>query len=780
MKKTAITTCSLLLIAAMAGAQSIWDGARLAEVKAKIGQPAYAAACRRLLTKAEAQLTMQPPSVMMKPKVAVSGDKHDYMSLSRYFWPDPTKPDGLPYVSRDGVSNPELELLDRNRLSEMASGVTTLSLAWFFSGDERYARKATELVRTWFLDPATRMNPNLDYAQVVPGLYDGRGRCYGVIDAYSFVEMLDAVQLLEQSEAFTKKDAAGLRRWFARLLDWILTSPQGIEEGGQKNNHSTAHDVQVIAYALYVGNRKVMTDYLSHFHERRMLTQIEPDGRQPHELRRTLAFGYSQYNLSHIIDVFFMARHAGIGIEGQALMEKAADFLVPYVGKDVAAWPYEQISEWDLKQNELCKDLYRLALLNPARTDLRQLARRHLVKRWDDPFFLLYYEPDETDHAFAQADTQLRLLLKQTRAGRARTKDRQLLMPRSVERDGGLRLVAIRDWCSGFFPGELWLMYEYSHDRYWREQAVSETWLVEANKLHDGTHDLGFMLGSSFGQAWRLTGEQSYRDVLLQAARTLATRFNPTVGCIRSWSWGTPERWQYAVIIDNMLNLELLFEASRLTGDRTYYNMAVSHANTTLKNHFRQDGSSYHVVDYNPADGTVIKRITHQGLSDESVWSRGQAWGLYGFTMCYRYTHDVAYLNQARRIADFFFSQKDLPDDLIPYWDMRDPAIHTGSGPALDGGCPRDASAAAVFASGLYELATFVEGADASRYRELADRIVDSLEHHYQAEPLTAQGFLLLHSTGNYPANDEIDVPISYADYYYLEALHRRAAKIED
>ena len=224
-----------------------------------------------------------------------------------------------------------------------------------------------------------------------------------------------------------------------------------------------------------------------------------------------------------------------------------------------------------------------------------------------------------------------------------------------------------------------------------------------------------------------------------------------------------------------MINLELLFEATRLTGDRRYWNMAVSHANQTLRHHFREDNSSYHVVDYNPEDGSVIKRITHQGLFDESVWSRGQAWGLYGFTMCYRYTHDDAYLEQARRIADFFFAQPDLPDDLIPYWDMRDPAIKTGVGPALDGGCPRDASAAAVFASGLYELSTYVGGDDGRRYHLLADRIVDSLQHHYQAAPHAAQGFLLLHSTGNYPAHDEIDVPINYADYYYLEALHRRA-----
>jgi uncharacterized protein YyaL (SSP411 family) len=293
--------------------------------------------------------------------------------------------------------------------------------------------------------------------------------------------------------------------------------------------------------------------------------------------------------------------------------------------------------------------------------------------------------------------------------------------------------------------------------------------------MNKGSHDLGFMVYNSFGKAWELTGEQSYRDVVIAAANSLVTRYDETVGCIRSWSWGTPDRWRYAVIIDNMLNLELLFEASLLTGDKQYYNIAVSHAKTTMKNHFRADNSSYHVVDYNPDDGSVIKKITHQGYANESVWSRGQAWGLYGYTLCYRYTHDKAYLEQAQKIADFIFSQKDLPEDLVPYWDMRDPGIKTGKGLALDGHCPRDASAAAITASALYELATLTSGADAQKYRGYADRILSSLENHYQPSPRTAQGFLLLHSTGNHPAKDEIDVPINYADYYYLEALLRRA-----
>ena len=356
----------MLVWALLTSAQSVWDRSHLNEVKGQLQQPAYATAYQTLMDQADALLGMTPPSVMMKDKVAASGDKHDYLSLSRYFWPDTSKPDGLPYINRDGQSNPELERLDRNRLSEMADGVTTLSLAWFFSGDERYARKATQLLRTWFLDKATRMNPHLEYAQMVPGQNGGRGRCYGLIDAYSFVEMLDGVLLLESSKAFTSADGRQLRQWFSQFLQWMLTSPQGQEESRQANNHAIAYDVQLLAYARFVGNEQVVGDVLSQFAERRLQKQIEADGRQPHELSRTLAFGYSEYNLSHIIDVFQLARHAGFQQQGMPLVQRAADFLAQYLGRDVSAWPYQQISQWEEKQTELRKDLYRLALLNDS------------------------------------------------------------------------------------------------------------------------------------------------------------------------------------------------------------------------------------------------------------------------------------------------------------------------------------------------------------------------------------------------------------------------------
>lgn len=764
----------LLLLTANLQAQSIWDATHLTNVKQSLQNPFYATAYQELKSEADKLLDVQPLSVMMKEKTPGSGNKHDYMSQARYYWPDPSKPDGLPYISRDGISNPELEKLDRNRLGDTAGRITTLSLAWYFSGDEKYAQKATELIRVWFLNKDTRMNPNLEYAQMIPGRYNNKGRCFGVIDTYSFVEMLDAVKLLEQSQSFTSKDAKQLKAWFGKLLNWILKSPQGQEEANQANNHSTAHDAQAIAFALYAGNIKVAQEVINAIPAKRIFTQIEPDGRQPQELRRTLAFGYSQYNLTHLIDIFLMAKKINIHIDNATSTDgrnfyKAMDFLTQYVGKDVKDWPYQQISEWDYKQQEFCKDLYRCAIyLNPARKDYLQLYSDNRVIDWKDRFNLLFMQPTEVDNAYAFACNQLNFAI--TCANKARKEQdnqcKRRVMPRSINKDGSLRMIHPNDWCSGFFPGSLWQVYAYTHDDYWRQQAISFTWLIEDAKWNKGTHDLGFMMNNSFGKAWQLTGERSYKDVVLQSAKTLITRYNPKVKCIRSWDHNR-DKWKYPVIIDNLMNLEMLFRVTQETGDSVYWNIAINHANTTMKNHFRPDYSSFHVVDYDPETGAVRARQTAQGFSDDSFWSRGQGWGLYGYTMCYRFTKDPAYLAQARNIADFFFGLPNLPEDLIPYWDMKAPGIPNTS---------RDASAATIMASALYELSTYVSTADSQRYKKIADKIIDSLNKHYQAQPGTTYGFLLLHSTGHHPGGDEIDVPLNYADYYYLEALARKEA----
>ncbi|RYG29000.1 MAG: glucuronyl hydrolase, partial [Chitinophagaceae bacterium] len=335
-----------------------------------------------------------------------------------------------------------------------------------------------------------------------------------------------------------------------------------------------------------------------------------------------------------------------------------------------------------------------------------------------------------------------------------------LVSPRTVE-DGKLKLVASGDWTSGFFPGELWYLYEYTGNKKWKEKADSFTRLLEKEKFNAITHDMGFKIYCSFGNGLRLTNDAYYRDVIIQSAKTLSTRFNKTTGTIRSWDHHK-EKWQFPVIIDNMMNLELLFAATKLTGDSSFYKIAVSHANTTMKNHFREDFSSYHVVDYDTLTGKVISKMTHQGYADESAWARGQAWALYGYTMCYRETRDPRYLAQAESVASYLLNNPAMPADAIPYWDFNDPGI-----PAV----PRDASAAAIIASGLYELKKYSK--HEKKYNAFADKIMKNLTKNYRSVIGDNKGFILIHSTGNKPAKSEIDAPINYADYYYLEALLR-------
>ena len=360
-------------------------------------------------------------------------------------------------------------------------------------------------------------------------------------------------------------------------------------------------------------------------------------------------------------------------------------------------------------------------------------------------------------------ERQLGVLVEQT----DRARSDKLIMPRSVEKDGRLRMVNRDDWCSGFYPGMLWQMYRLTGHEQWRQQAERNTEMLEQVQNHSGSHDIGFMIYCSYGNGYELTGNSHYRDVILKAASTLTTRFNSAVGCTRSWSWGG-SRWKFPVIIDNMMNLELLFQASKLDGDRSKYDMAFSHAMTTWQNHFRKDNSTYHVVDYDPEDGSVRRKMTFQGHHDESVWSRGHAWALYGFTMSYRFTQEPKFLDRAQGVADFFFRQKDMPQDMIPYWDMKDPDIKVNPDAV-----PRDASAAAIMASALYELSGYCSMKVARRYLRYADRIVESLCMAYVNAPGSNHGFLLGHSTGNHPSHDEIDTSINYADYSFLEALVR-------
>lgn len=360
--------------------------------------------------------------------------------------------------------------------------------------------------------------------------------------------------------------------------------------------------------------------------------------------------------------------------------------------------------------------------------------------------------------AFASAEKQTAVLIKNVDS--ARLVKPNLVSPRTVEK-GEFKMVISKDWTSGFFPAELWYFYEYTKDKKWLDLAKKYTEDIKKEQFNKGTHDLGFMIYCPFGNGYRLTKDTAYRTVIIQAAKSLSTRFNATAGVLRSWDHNG-DKWKYPVIIDNMMNLELLFEVTKMTGDSSFYKIAVSHANTTMKNHFRPDYSSYHVIDYDTETGKVLQKVTAQGYANESAWARGQAWALYGYTMCFRETKNKAYLTQAEGIAGFILNSKITPADGIPYWDYNDPLIPNVS---------RDASAASITASALYELAKY--STNGKKYKTAADKILNSLSTKYTSKIGDNYGFILEHSTGHRPAKSEIDVPINYADYYYLEALLR-------
>ena len=338
-------------------------------------------------------------------------------------------------------------------------------------------------------------------------------------------------------------------------------------------------------------------------------------------------------------------------------------------------------------------------------------------------------------------------------------------IPRTMSEEGKMIWANSKfDWTEGFFPGSCWYMYEYTNDNNWRIAAEKIQSLFEKHKYVTYNHDLGFIFSCSYGNGYRLTENKLFKEVLITAAQSLSTRFNSKVGCIKSWDvnsgWQSKRNWKFPVIIDNMMNLELLFEATKLSGDPKYKEIAIKHANTTMKNHFRENFSSYHVVDYDPETGHVRNKQTAQGFADESSWARGQAWGLYGYTVCYRYTKNKEYLDQAQKIAEYII-ENNVAEDAIPFWDYDADKIPNE---------PRDVSAAAITLSALIELDSYTK----KSYLITINKLIKSLSSDfYTAKVGENQNFILKHSVGSIPHNNEIDVPLNYADYYYLEGLLR-------
>lgn len=349
--------------------------------------------------------------------------------------------------------------------------------------------------------------------------------------------------------------------------------------------------------------------------------------------------------------------------------------------------------------------------------------------------------------------------------------------PRSMDEEGNLVVTDMYEWTPGFFPGSLWYLYELTGDTIWKDNAEKWTESLEPLKTFTGHHDLGFMMYCSYGNAERLAPKPTYKDILIESANSLASRFNEKTGTIKSWNyrlaWDGKSEWFYPVIIDNMMNLEMLFFGARASADNRLNHIAITHANTTLKNQFREDFGSYHVVDYDTVTGAVKHQATCQGFSDNSTWSRGQAWAIYGYTMMYRETKDTTYLNAAINFTDYYL--KHLPEDLIPLWDFN--IGQEGYTPDKNSYAAeyheklRDVSAAAIVSSALFELAEYTNNKD---YTDKAIKMLHSLaSDKYRAKLGENSNFILMHSVGSIPHKTEIDKPLVYADYYFLEALVR-------
>jgi len=709
-----------------------------------------------------------------------AGGRHDFFSEGDYWWPNPMSADS-PYIQKDGQTNPENFVEHRAAMIRFSRIVGSLASAYVLTGERKYVLQALRHVRAWFVDTATMMNPNLQYAQAIKGRATGRG--IGIIDAIQLMEVVQGLEAMEKSPAMDRVVLEKTRDWFAQYLQWVTTHSYGKDEMNAANNHGTCWVMQVAAFAKFTANDSLMTFCRDRYKRVLLPKQMAADGSYPLELKRTKPYGYSLFNLDAMATICQLLSTPGDNLwnystDGRSI-KKGIEFLYPYIADkskwpfahDVMFWEYWPVAQPALLFGALAFD--RKDWLETWKGLDHRPENHEVIRNLPVRHPLIWLEksasPVDIGKVMDEAERQTKIMLDSIKAIKdaIRVDETGPFSPRTIE-NGKLKLVASRDWTSGYFPGELWMLYRFSGAEEWKESAQRFTAPMEREKTNGTTHDMGVKVFNSFGAGWRVTGNVDYKDIFITAARTLSTRFNPKIGVIRSWDHHK-ELWQYPVIIDNMMNLELLFEATRITGDSSFYRIAVSHANTTMKNHFRRDYSSYHVVEYDTLTGQVRRKMTWQGYSDSSAWSRGQSWGLYGYTMCYRYTHDVRYLSQAEHIAAFILHHPRLPKDKVPYWDYDAPGSFR-----QDDTEPRDASAAAVLASGLYELAGYSKMG--RLYRATADTILVNLTKFYRAPVGTNKGFILMHSTGQKPTNGEVDAPLSYADYYYLEALLRSAS----
>lgn len=385
-----IAFCSLFTFSQQVGSSERLAFAKENLADIKNGETVYKA----LIRNAEKEMSRIIVPVTEKSIIAISGDKHDYVSMGPYWWPDPSKADGLPYIRKDGQRNPEIENLDRNKIDGLMKNVRALAYAYYFSKDEKYAKKATESLKMWFLDEKTKMNPNMNYGQMIPGRNEGKGRAEGIIDTYSFVELVDCIKILSESKAIKKKDLEALKQWFSDYTDWLLDSEIGQNERAAKNNHGLAYDIQVTAYSMFAGRTDVALNIINGFAENRLFKQIEPDGSQPLELARTIALHYSIFNIEHAMDMCDLAKLNGIDLfnvetEDGRSISKAIDYIRVYLGKPQSEFPYKQIKEWDKNQEKLCWMLRRSTFFKPN-AEFDTLFNLYCKTRDIDTLWLFY------------------------------------------------------------------------------------------------------------------------------------------------------------------------------------------------------------------------------------------------------------------------------------------------------------------------------------------------------------------------------------------------------
>jgi hypothetical protein len=662
--------------------------------------------------------------------------------------------------------NPQTRLdHDGLRFGALTSAVEALALAYWFTGEQRYADHAAFLLRGWFIAPATRMNPNLRFAQAILGVTEGRG--IGILDLRHFPRLLDAVRLIDRSPAWTSSDASAFESWLRAYVTWLRESTNGKDERAEKNNHGTLFDMQAASLAIFLGDSAYAREMLTQSGVSRVDSQIAPNGAQALELGRTRPIHYSLFNLDAFTQLAEMSRHVGVNLWGYrsstgGSITAALSFIEPFADgrkkwekPDIVPIAPEDAAVALRRAGTVLGDSAFTNAANRAAM-ARGLESRERIFYPAVPVGSLADLDSLAAHALSFARTRVRAA--------ATSLDPSAGFPRFTGPDGRWIQRPYNQWTSGFFPGILWYLFALDKTQEWKQLAERWTAGIEPAKSIVTTHDLGFMVFNSFGHGYLLTGNPAYRNVVVEASRSLATRFNPRVGAIQSWNtYNGPDArraWKYPVIVDNLMNLEMLFRASQW-GESRWKKIAEQHALTSAAVHVRSDGSTPHVALFDPVAGTLERTVTWQGFSDSSTWSRGQAWAIHGFTASYGNTRNRRLLAAAERAADWFLAN--VPPDGIPYWDFGHPLI-----PNVE----RDASAAAVAAAGLLDLARHSDAARSRIYRSAAERILRSLASGYLTDG-TATASVLAHSVGGRPQNAEVDVGIIYADYYFIEALLR-------